>query len=253
MDTAAFLEKGYVILPANNMAVLIDMRNKIFEHAKKMVNYRHEPVEEFFDKFHHYKLTGSELNEKRVALFNALAQQLDIGQMIYEAYSHVLLELLGPDLVVQKGANVVIQQPGDPNFSPTHRDAPPHSYFEIVVWLPLTDIYETKGMYVLNKEQSAQAVSLLAKGEEGYEQFKAFGAKEGMRLKMSFGEALFFWPGLVHGITVNNEEETRWSLNIRYKNIFSPVGPKGLSEYFKILRLSPLATVGFEAAKKDLV
>lgn len=247
-----FYKKGYTIIPADNPDVLVEMRRKIFEHAKEMVAYKNEGVEEFFDKFHVYNLQGAELNEKRVKLIKSLTENLNIGKLIHDAFSNVILQLLGPDIVVQKNTNIVIQQPGDPNFSPTHRDAPENSPFEVTVWIPLTKVYGSKGMYVLDREKSEKALTLLSREEDGYEKFSEFGAEEGTDLEMSFGEALFFWPGLVHGIRLNTEDETRWALNIRYKNIFSPTGTKGLSEFFDILHLSPLTKIAFEFEKKEL-
>ena len=36
------------------------------------------------------------------------------------------------------------------------------------------------------------------------------------------GEAIIFSPNCLHGNVINKEKYTRWSINIRYKNLFSP-------------------------------
>src|SRR3989338_6561674 len=251
MDREFFLKNGYIIAPAERIDVLEQLRDQIFEKAKKMVDYNGEDATQFFNQFHHYELTGTQLNDRRFELYNDISKNLNAGELIYQAYEDLLTNLVGPDILVQKGTNLVIQQPGDSNTSPVHRDSPLNSPFEVVGWVPLVDIYATKGMYVLNLAKTDKALELLSDLDSGYEQFQKYTEKEGTRLEMKFGEALFFWPGLVHGIPLNQEKETRWSLNIRYKGLFSPVGSKGLGEFFQILRLSPLAQVALEHEKEE--
>jgi sporadic carbohydrate cluster 2OG-Fe(II) oxygenase len=244
-----FLEQGYDIVPADRPDVLVAMREEIFEKAKDMVAYKGEALEEFFNKFHQYNLRGSALNEKRVQIVRYFTEHLNTGQNIYDAFSDTLLRLIGPDIVAQKITNLVIQQPGDIDQTPTHRDAPLNSPFEIVIWLPLVDVYRTKGLHVLNLNKSRQALDLLEDADLGYEKFRLFAQQEGTQLNIPFGHACFFWTGLVHGCDVNKEDETRWSLNFRYKNLFSPVGSKGLGEFFNLLQLSPLARLALEYEK----
>ena len=247
LNSSEFYKKGYAILPAENLDVLVDIRNKVFDKAKTITpGYKGEGPEEFFNKFHQYKITGTVLNEKRLALYKYISENLNCGTLILEAYRQTLLELIGPDILVQKGTNLVIQQPGDSDQSPTHRDAPLNSNFEVVVWVPLVDTYGTKGMFVLDKEQTREALKILAKSENSYDEYQEYARKNGIKIEVPFGHTLFFWPGLVHGVHVNAEQETRWSLNIRYKNLFSPAGPKGIVEFFDLLEISPNTRIALE-------
>jgi sporadic carbohydrate cluster 2OG-Fe(II) oxygenase len=41
-------------------------------------------------------------------------------------------------------------------------------------------------------------------------------------INIKYGEAIIFSPNCLHGNIINSEETTRWSFNIRYKNLFSP-------------------------------
>ena len=101
-------------------------------------------------------------------------------------------------------------------------------------------------MYLLDLKNSLESIELMKNSKTGYNDFNKFAKENGDELKVPFGKALLFWPGLVHGSHVNKEKETRWALNMRYKNIFSPCGPKGLTEFFDLLRLSPLAKIAFD-------
>lgn len=246
MDWNTFIKKGYAVVQADHQDQLEELRNQIYGKAKELAGDDGEGVEPFLNNFHKRELWGTPLNDFRISMVSYLSEQMDVGKSVFNSFSESLTELLGPDVVVQKTTNLVIQQPGDPNQVPTHRDSPLNSPFEIVVWLPLVDIYGTKGMYVLDRDQSKVALELLQDPETGYEQYAAYAEKEGEMLELSFGQAFLFWPGLVHAVGINTEQETRWALNIRYKNLFSPTGAKGQAEFFKVLHLSPLARMAME-------
>ena len=56
-------------------------------------------------------------------------------------------------------------------------------------------------------------------------------------LKLSKGEGLLFSPNCLHGNVVNKEKNTRWSINVRYKNLFSPYNKiqneKNITSFYK--------------------
>ena len=160
--------------------------------------------------------------------------------MFFEAFPRIA-ELVGVDVVQQKGCNLVIAMPGDTDHVPTHRDAPLNSNFEVVCWVPLVDCYGTKSMKILDWAQTDDALKVLQ--AQGYEAYNQYAIENGTVLKLDFGSACLFWAGLVHTVVTNSTQETRWSLNHRYKNYWAPYGEKG-SGYFEMLRLSPLTEVG---------
>lgn len=247
MDERKFFETGFEIVPVEDFNKLAELREKIFQKAKQIMNYEKNDAEEFFNTFHKQNLKGADLNEKRMEIINYCTENLDVGKTVYEMFKNVITELIGPDIITQKTTNLVIQQPGDQNAEALHRDSPSNSPFEITVWLPLIDVYKTKSMYLLNRDKSKEAITML---KRDYEAFTLFAKQHAKSVEISFGEALFFWQGLIHGVPVNNESETRWSLNMRYKNIFSPSGSKGLIEFFDMLHLSPLTRIAFEYEKE---
>jgi len=249
LDTSNFAEKGYDIVAASNLDKLTELREQIYSKARELAGEGEDDPETFMNNFHRLELRGPELNKLRVELIKYCSEKLDVAQTIYDAFSGYLTDLVGPDIVVQKTTNLVIQQPGDPDQVPTHRDAPLNSPFEVVVWIPLVSVYGTKGMYVLDREKTDVSLQMLKKPESGYEDQTRFATEQGDILSMPFGHALFFWPGLVHAVGVNTEQETRWALNIRYKNLFAPSGAKGQAEFFQVLRLSPLARLALEYEK----
>mgnify|MGYP001604443862 FL=1 len=163
-----------------------------------------------------------------------------VGPLLFDAFPRIA-ELVGADVVQQKGCNLVIAMPGDTDHVPTHRDAPLNSNFEVVCWVPLVDCYGTKSMKILDRAGTHNALELLK--EQGYGAYEQYAIENGHVLDLKFGSACLFWAGLVHTVEVNTTNETRWSLNHRYKNLWAPYGEKG-SGYFEPLRLSPLTEVG---------
>ena len=209
-----------------------------------------DDIEDFFNNFHKYEIRGPSLNTMRMELIRYCSDQLGSNRMVFDAFQDSLTRLLGPDVVVQKTTNLVIQQPGDPDRVAIHRDAPLNSPFEIVVWLPLVDVYGTKSMWVLNRDNSHEGLTMLGASEAGYEDISKFAEGKGEILLVPFGHGCMFWPGLVHGVDVNAEHETRWAINIRYKNLFAPAGAKGQAEFFEVLQLSPLTRIALEYEKE---
>jgi len=247
MDKEHFFETGFEVVPVEDFSKLLQFREKIFQKAKEIVGYNGNDVDEFFNNFHKLNLKGVNLNEKRMEIINYCTQNLEVGRTIYELFKNLIIQLIGSDIVAQKTTNLVIHQPGDQNAEALHRDSPSNSPFEITIWLPLVNVYGTKSMYLLNREKSREALLIL---KRDYEEFAVFSKQHAESIDAPFGNALFFWQGLIHGVPINDENETRWSLNMRYKNLFSPCGSKGLIEFFDLLQLSPLTRIALDYEKE---
>lgn len=245
-----FHEKGYAVVSPDSMENLALIRETILAEGVKSFNGKQTDTADFLDRFHERDLDNTALNEFRVGLIQRMNERLNVGQLVFEAFRHFLLELIGPDVAVQKSTNLVIQRPGDDSVPPLHRDAPPHSYFEVVAWVPCVDCYRTKGMYVLDRIQTRSAIRRLSEDEDGYASLQDFILNNGTPLEVKYGEALFFWGGLFHYTPINVEDETRWAVNLRYKNLFSPYGSKGFPDYFRILETSPLTRIALDAERE---
>jgi len=245
-----FQAKGYEVFAAEKQELLQELRQKIFIKAREMVGHTGNDAAEFFNQFHQYKLSGADLNRIRVGMVDFCTKELNVARTLFQAFNPTLMSLVGPDVAAQKVVNVVIQPPGDADQVPIHRDAPLNSNFEVILWLPLVDVYDTKSMFIADRERSLMGVEMLKQGKS-YQEYGKYTESHSENLKISFGSGCFFSAGLSHGCHVNVEKETRWSLNIRYKNLFSPYGSKGLAEFFEIIQTSPLTRVAFEFDRLD--
>lgn len=245
-----FETQGHALFAADRMEPLDELRDNIFQKAKTLVPYKGEKIADFFNGIHNYGLTGPALNKFRMDLMGYCNRELKVSRSLYEAFQGSITALVGPDVVAQKGTNLVVQPPGDREQTPTHRDAPVSSHFEVIVWTPLVDVYGTKSMFLSDRAHSQVALKKMQAGGT-YKEFCEYTEKHSVNLSVPYGQACFFAGGIGHGCPVNVEKETRWSLNMRFKNVFSPYGIKGVNDYFELLTLSPLAKVGFDFEKLE--
>jgi sporadic carbohydrate cluster 2OG-Fe(II) oxygenase len=65
-------------------------------------------------------------------------------------------------------------------------------------------------------------------------------------MKVDYGKFLLFNQTLPHGNRINKEPETRWSLNCRFKSVFSPYGDKKLGEFFHPITLKAASKLGLD-------
>ena len=252
-DAEKFFRAGYQVIPAEQPELLVELRRQLVSKAKSLIEHENAAQDDagFLDEFHQHNLVGAPLNDVRLELIRYCTHELAAGRVVRDAFAGTLLQMIGPDVVIQKTVNLVIHQPGDADVVPTHRDTPLHSPFEIVVWLPLVDVFGTKSMYLLDRAETQTALQSYEDPDKGYREVDSFAAREGTDLEVPFGSACIFWPGLIHGCHINRESETRWSFNIRYKNLFSPYGSKGIGSYFKLDQLSALARLALESEREQ--
>ena len=63
-------------------------------------------------------------------------------------------------------------------------------------------------------------------------------------LDVQYGDVLVFTHTLMHGNVVNVEAGTRWSLNIRFKSLFTPYSDKQLGDFFEPVLVRPVSRIG---------
>ena len=147
---------------------------------------------------------------------------------------------------MQKKINLSIQCPNDTSSTlPIHADTwDGDSPFELVVWLPLVNCFKTKAMYILPRKENKSFEKIYKKNsKKKFDIYKSL-KKKLKWINIEFGEVLIFNLCLPHGNVVNKEQETRWSMNCRFKNLFSPYADKKLGEFFNPINLKPITKIG---------
>jgi sporadic carbohydrate cluster 2OG-Fe(II) oxygenase len=254
MGASISFEKGFAVVDADELEYLETLRSEIFSFTREIFRLQEEDPETGFNHFHQGidGMSRGQLNELRVELIRRITAQCNARELIFRAFEHRIVAMLGPDILAQKNCNLVLQPPGDPNPSELHRDAPANSPYEIVVWVPMVDCFGSKSMYILDVPATRRAFDHLDANPADWTGFENYAKSMAVRPAVAFGQALIFHTGCLHGSDVNAELETRVSLNIRYKNLFSPSGLKNQLQFFDPLRISEVARLGSILEAREL-
>jgi sporadic carbohydrate cluster 2OG-Fe(II) oxygenase len=63
-------------------------------------------------------------------------------------------------------------------------------------------------------------------------------------LDVPYGRVLVFTHTMMHGNHINREKTSRWSMNVRFKGIFTPYSDKRLGEFFEPITIRPASRIG---------
>lgn len=242
----SFEQLGFVIVEAEHRPPLIESRKKIAEFLRSEYNLVDPDDENLLNKVHDYiDLDDATANRLVMSAISYYAKYLDMSEVVYSACPSFLSSILGPDIASQKNPNIVLQYPSSLRFSELHTDAPANSEHEIVAWAPLVDCYGTKSLYIVDYHETRR---LLGEYEDrqaisSWSQFRDLCVARSTLIEARFGSVLFFSTSLLHGSLVNTINESRWSLNTRYKNLFAPCGLKDPFTFYKVFRTSPLTDI----------
>ena len=242
-----FLADGHVILPVEDRAALNRIRDAVVGLTAEHLGVRASKDAGAFLNTIHERVGAQNLNPLRLAVFNGLNEEEWLRPAYFALARNALESLVGNELAMQRRINLSIQLPEDvSSLLPVHADVwSGDSPFEVVVWLPLVDCYATKSMFLLPPEANREAEMRLGEfsGRSAEDLFRAI-EPDLEWLEISYGEALAFSQNLMHGNRVNEEAETRWSMNCRFKSLFSPYAEKRLGEFFEPITIRPATRLG---------
>ena len=238
-----FEKKGYIIKNIQSLNTLEKIRNILVESVKKKINFKKKDNSLLLN-FFHTSINKRELNSIRVNIIKDLNKNKEIRMLYYQIAKPYLDILVGNELAMQLKINLSIQIPKDTtSLLPVHSDVwSGDSPFEIVVWLPLVDCYKTKTMYILPPKKYQKVKKIFSKkGKKTSETIFNSIKKNVQWINIKYGQILLFNQTLPHGNIVNNEKETRWTLNCRFKGIFTPYRDKKLGEFFEPITLRKIS------------
>lgn len=247
----AFLKNKYVIIPAEDSDALNNMRMQVATAAAKAIN---QPIPSVSDAGHflnniHTLITGPELNDVRLKVIMEMNRDPSFRRNYFKVAREMLMLLVGNELAMQRRVNLSIQMPNDDSsLLPVHADVwSGDSPYEIVLWIPLVDCHDTKSMYIADAavDEKIQATFSQFKGKSSEDLFQHI--KDDVTfLNVPYGSALLFSQNVMHGNRVNRLNETRWSMNCRFKSVLSPYKGKTMGEFFEPITVRPLTRLGIE-------
>ena len=238
-EIESFSKNGYVIFNVENHESLNTLHKAI---SSVVGNTRLCAI--------HEEIELKQLNDVRLSGFKKI-NSINGWERIYASLAKSRLkELLGPDIAIQSKLNLSMQLPNDESsILGLHTDAlSGQSVFEIVLWVPLTNAYESNSMYIFPPHTTYEMLARLPSVEvngmghifEEYIDSAEF-------ITIEYGQAMIFTPTMFHGNILNTTDASRVSINCRFKNIFSTeseVGERRLGSFYRILELSAITDFG---------
>jgi sporadic carbohydrate cluster 2OG-Fe(II) oxygenase len=236
-----FIDQGYIIRPVANKDALDKIQkfavDKLSKKGNDSLNKTHESI------------SIEELNTFRLEVIKEINEQSWLREAYYQIARPYLDILVGNELAMQLRVNLSIQMPeDDSSLLSVHADTwSGDSPYEVVVWLPLVDCYDTKSMYLLPPKVASKLTDNFKLHAQGDSE-QLFNAIEGdvNWMKIDYGEVLVFNQIYPHGNRVNKESETRWSMNCRFKSLFSPYKDKKIGEFFEPITMRPVTKVSMD-------
>jgi len=121
--------------------------------------------------------------------------------------------------------------------------------FQVVEWLPLVDCYKTKSMFILPRAKSEAVYAAFTRYEgKGMDQLYKDVEKDVVWCSVPYGHVLVFSPNYLHGGVINEEPETRWSMNCRFTGLFTPYtgAEKKLGSYYLPITTRPVTRMALQ-------
>lgn len=242
-----YLRDGYVIRPVADAEALHRIRDHFVCVIRDVLG---KPGDADIDRLLngiHEHVPDEKLNDFRLRIIRGINSIEEFRELYFRVARPYLEILVGNELAMQQRVNLSIQLPNDDSsLLPVHADTwSGDSPFELVVWLPLVDCYDTKAMYLLPPARTVELKSRFreAAGSSSETLFQTI--KNDIKwLPVKYGEVMLFDQALPHGNIVNRESETRWSMNCRFKGVFTPYGDKKLGEFFEPITLRAASRLG---------
>ena len=236
-----FEKKGFIIKDIKDLYSLSKIKKIFLKSIKKNLKLKSKNYKEknLLD-LTHKNIDVDKLNSFRLKIINDINKSKDLRQLYHKICKPLLDIILGNEVCMQLRVNLSIQLPKDKSsLLPVHSDVwSGDSPFETVAWLPLVDCYKTKSMFILppRKYKKIKKIFLEKKSISSQQIFNKI-KKDLIWIKIKYGQVMIFNQCLPHGNTINEEQETRWSLNCRFKGVFSPYSDKKIGEFFEPITL----------------
>lgn len=238
--------KGLGIFRLEDTIMHDEIRDRILNTFNKVTNKSLTDLNAF-----HEHINIDDINDIRLKLAAKLNEESYASDVIFEHSKKYIKELLGPDVAIQKNVGLSIQIPKDKSsLLHIHSDVYDSdcSPYELVIWIPLVKCYKTKSMFYLPFESTNGMNEYLSLSKKLRNNLNSPEKVTDMLqyIKAEPPDIAIFSHSIWHGNQVNETNETRFSINVRVKNIFTPYRGKKLGDFFKIAELSRISKIASE-------
>lgn len=220
------------------------LKKKLLKKVSKQKNINLEYI--------HKLITIKKLNTFRLNLFKKINNDQKFKNTLYKSAKSQIEDCVGNELSCSD-INLSIQFPNDQNsLLSMHTDFfSGESIFQANLWVPFMNVKKTQSMFIMSPSNSIKILKKIKndkkidfqKIEKKYRKFMKW-------IPLKEGEGMIFSPNCLHGNVINKEKKTRISINIRYKNLFSPYSnfknEKKIGTFYKPYTISSITKFNLE-------
>ena len=235
----SYLSNGYVIEESNEKKTLNDIRSIFIKNINKLLPKTKSKKDDYILNYLHKFIGVKDLNSFRLEIIHKINRTDNFRTKYFKVSKKMVETIVGNELAMQTKINLSIQIPGDDSsLLPVHADTwSGLSPFETVVLMPLVDCYKTKSMFILPSNKSKIIKKIFKSNVKTTKDIFQKIKKDIKWLKINYVQILIFDQTLPHGNVVNKEKETRWTMNCRFKGVFTPYKDKKLGEFYEPITL----------------
>ena len=202
----------------------------------------------------HRLISHEKSNDLRLHIMKKLNQNTKFHRNYYNTAKKIIHALCGNELAMQKRPGISINLPQNINdILPIHADTwNGVSPFELNIWIPLVDCRNSMCLYILKRDRYKRRLNeskelLRLSSDELFNELR----DELTWIPIEYGQILAFDQSLPHGYSLNEEQDTHWSVNCRFKGLHTPYWDKKLGEYFMPLTVKNCTRLGMNYSHPD--
>jgi len=203
-------------------------------------------------KYIHKIIPINELNNFRLSLFKEINKNKKFKNSLYNSAKYQIEACVGSEISCSD-INLSIQYPGDENsLLSMHTDFfSGESIFQANLWVPFMSVKKTQSMFIVNPSNSIKILKKIKNDKKiDFQKIEKKYQKLMRWINLNEGEGMIFTPNCLHGNVVNKERESRISINIRYKNLFSPYSnfknEKKIGTFYKPYNMTSITKFNLE-------
>ncbi len=235
----SYLSNGYVIEESNEKKTLNDIRSIFIKNINKLLPKTKSKKDDYILNYLHKFIGVKDLNSFRLEIIHKINRTDNFRTKYFKVSKKMVETIVGNELAIQTKIYLSIQIPGDDSSllllqSDTRSSLFP---FVTVVLMLFVDCYKTKSMFILPSNKSKIIKKIFKSNVKTTKDIFQKIKKDIKWLKINYGQILIFDQTLPHGNVVNKEKETRWTMNCRFKGVFTPYKDKKLGEFYEPITL----------------
>ena len=195
----------------------------------------------------HLSISHEDSNDLRLHIMNKINRDTKFHKNYYNTSKKIIHSLCGNELAMQKRPGISINFPQNQNdVLPIHADTwNGVSPYELNIWIPLVNCTDSMCLYILKRDKYKSRLKeskglLRLTSDELYNELR----DELTWIPIEYGQILAFDQSLPHGYSLNEEQNTHWSMNCRFKGLHTPYWDKKLGEYFMPITVKNCTRLG---------